>query len=298
MDAQPRNDPRRPDAGEDHRRLLRAGVSDDDSPDDLIAAARFVPDARTLRWCSLLTAVSVVNIVSWIAIAFSLRPRSDAYVTAQLVLSGVFVAVCAFRSLFPRVDLERRCLKDTPLSAIAVGRSVATVAELCFAAQCALLVFKLADEAHLAGLRTIGLAIVPLIIVAQISCWYAVVSLNHLGHALEEILWAVMVALIAIALAEAIDRVPAGKAVWCAFGIVACAAAAYLMLAVDVPMYRRRWRESRRNGVRFLPLSEGLRDTFARRHVAHDWNIWRPEVPWMSLYFTAGVWLSLGLVFM
>jgi hypothetical protein len=103
--------------------------------------------------------------------------------------------------------------------------------------------------------------------------------------------------LLAAALAAAIGRVPPNTAVMCVLGIVACAAALYLMLAIDVPMYRRRWRESRRNGVRFLALSEGLRDTLSRRHVAHDWSVWRPEVPWMTLYFTTAVWLSLGLVF-
>ena len=246
----------------------------------------------------MLSAASVLNIALWGSIAWSLRERSDPYVIAQLALSGIFVAACAFRSTFPRVDLERRCLKNSPLSSIAVGRSVATVAELCFAAQCALLVLKLADVTQLEGLRTIGLSIVPLIVAAQVACWYAVVSLNHLGHALEEIVWAIAVMLLAAALAAAIGRVPVGTGVLCVLGIVACAGAAVLMLAFDVPMYRRRWRESRRNGVRFLAITEGLRDTLSRRHVAHEWSVWQPEALWMSLYFTAGVWLSLGLVLM
>jgi hypothetical protein len=33
-------------------------------------------------------------------------------------------------------------------------------------------------------------AFVPLVILAELSCWYAVLSLNHIGHAIEESLWA------------------------------------------------------------------------------------------------------------
>jgi hypothetical protein len=109
---------------------------------------------------------------------------SDGYVAQQLVLSGIFAAACAFRSILPRVDLERQCLWDSPLSSILVGRSVATVAELCFAAQCALLLAKLSALTGNASLQWVGWSVVPLIVLAQLCCWYAVITLNHLGHAI------------------------------------------------------------------------------------------------------------------
>ncbi len=80
-------------------------------------------------------------------------------------------------------------------------------------------------------------------------------------------------------------------------GIVACAGTALLMLGVDVPMYVARWRHGRRSGVRHLRMVEGLKDVLQRRQVARRWSEWRPEVPWMSLYFSAGVWVSFWLVF-
>src|SRR5215471_2355060 len=152
-------------------------------------------DTRTFRWWSALYLVSAANVILWGYVAFLKRGASDAYVLEQLGLSGVFVLVCAFRSAFPRVDLERRCLWNTPLSSILLGRSVATIAELCFAAQCALLILKLGATAGSPGIRAIGWSILPLIVVAEIACWYAVLSLNHLGHAVEETLWAAMVLL-------------------------------------------------------------------------------------------------------
>ena len=254
-------------------------------------------DKLTLRWWSFLFLVSAGNLVLWVVIARRMHGLSDGYVAQQLLLSGIFAAACAFRSIFPRVDLERQCLWKSPLSSIFVGRSVATVAELCFAGQCALLISKLSALTGNASLQVVGWSIVPLILLAQLCCWYAVISLNHLGHAIEEILWSVLVILMVLSLGLTLGEMPAHNRILSGIGMVAGAGAALLMLAVDVPMYLARWRHAKRNGVRYLSLTEGLRDALQRRRIAHRWSEWRPEVPWMSLYFTVGVWLSLCFVF-
>src|SRR5262245_25087103 len=116
-----------------------------------------------LWWWSSLFLVSVGNLLLWGIIARSMHGPSDPYVTQQLWLSGIFAVACAFRSALPRVDLERQCLWDSPLSSIFVGRSVATVAELCFAAQCALLIAKLAALTGNPALHVVGWLIVPII---------------------------------------------------------------------------------------------------------------------------------------
>jgi hypothetical protein len=252
-------------------------------------------DKPVLWWWSLLFVVSAGNLVLWVVIAREMHSLADGYVAQQLVLSGIFAAACAFRSVLPRVDLERRCLWNSRLSSIFVGRSVATVAELCFAGQCALLISKLAALSGSASLHVVGWSIVPLILVAQVCCWYAVISLNHLGHAIEEILWSVLAFLMALSLGLSLGQMD--NRILSGVGMVGCAGAALLMLAVDVPMYLARWRHERRCGVRYLSLMEGVSDALQRRRVAHRWNEWRPEVPWMSLYFSVGVWLSLCFVF-
>ena len=255
------------------------------------------PEQPILWWWSFLFLVSAGNLVLWVVIAREMRGLADGYVAQQLVLSGIFAAACAFRSILPRVDLERRCLWNSPLSSIFVGRSVATIAELCFAIQCALLISKLSASTGNASLQVIGWSLVPLIVLAQLCCWYAVVSLNHLGHAVEEILWSALVCLVALSLGLTWGQMPAGSRMLSGLGMVGCAGAAFLMLAVDVPMYLARWRHARSSGVRYLSLMEGLRDALQRRRVAYRWSEWRPEVPWMSLYFSVGVWVSLILVF-
>jgi hypothetical protein len=254
-------------------------------------------DKSVLWWWSFLFVISIGNLILWVVIARGVHGISDGYVAQQLFLSGIFAAACAFRSILPRVDLERQCLWNSPLSSIFVGRSVATVAELAFAGQCALLIAKLSALTGNASLQVVAWSIVPLIVLAQLCCWHAVISLNHLGHAIEEMLWSVLAFLVALSLGLTLGHVPADSRILNKFGMVACAGAALLMLAVDVPMYLARWRHARSNGVRYLSLMEGLRDAFQRRRIAHRWSEWRPEVPWMSLYFSVGVWLSLCLVF-
>ena len=97
------------------------------------SSRRFAGENRktALWWAGLCTA-SLFNIGVWLVVAWVERPYTE-YRLWQLMLSGIYVSVCAFRSVFPRVDLERLCLWDTSFSAIFTGRFVATLAEMCFA---------------------------------------------------------------------------------------------------------------------------------------------------------------------
>ena len=184
-------------------------------------------DKRTLWWWSLLLLVSAGNLVLWVVVACEVHGRFDRYVAQQLLLSGIFATACTFRSILPRVDLERQCLWNSRLSSIFVGRSVATVAELCFAGQCALFIWKLSALTGNASLQLVGWSIVPLIVIAQLCCWYAVISLNHLGHAIEEIFWAVLAFLMALSLGLTLGHMAVGSRILSGFGMVAGAGAAF-----------------------------------------------------------------------
>jgi len=58
----------------------------------------------------------------------------------------------------------------------------------------------------------------------------------------------------------------------------------------------RRWRKGRAAGEVHLSLREGLTDVLRRRVVTREWAIWRPEVAWLTGYFSFAVWVSLALV--
>jgi hypothetical protein len=260
-------------------------------------ATATIPDRLTLRWWQLFCAVSVGNIMLWSLAAWGLPWESDVYQSKQLALSGLFVAACAFRSLLPRIDLERMCLWDSPLSSVMVGRTVATVAELCFAWQCALLLFKLSAQTGASVIGAIGLAVLPIIVVAELACWFAVATLNNIGHAVEELLWSVMVGLVAAGLVIYWRHTAGAPPLWVPIGLIACAGTAALILMVDIPLYITRWRIGKRAGLRYLRVVEGLKDAVVRRRVTQTRDAWREEVLWMSLYFSAGVWVSLGIIF-
>jgi hypothetical protein len=255
------------------------------------------PDTLTFRWWQFLCAVSVANILLWTLAAWGLSREANAYQFRQLLLSGLFVAACAFRSVLPRVDVERFCLWDSPFSSVFLGRAVATIAELGFASQCALLLFKLSHSSGASIIGTIGVTVLPIVLIAEIACWFAVVTLNHIGHAVEELLWSIMVALIGAGLVIYSRQTGAGLPLWVVIGLIASAGTTALIVFVDIPLYIVRWRTGRRAGLRYLRIRDGLKDAFVRRRVTRASEDWRNEVLWMSLYFSAGVWVSLAFVF-
>jgi hypothetical protein len=250
-------------------------------------------DRRLSLWLGSLAALAAFNVGLWIWIARSVSLRTP-YAETQLLLSGVYVGVCGFRSLFPRVDLERVCLWDTWLSGIVLGRTAATIAELCFALQCALFLQRLSDVAALPVLAVAAHAFVPLALVAELVCWYAVLSLNHIGHAIEESLWALLMLMLAAAFGTAALVAEGSLRVLLFAGFLIYGVGAGLTLAFDVRMYVRRWR-LKATGL-YLTLATGLRDSQRRRHPTFAWDVWREEAPWMTLYFSIGVWTSLAMV--
>jgi hypothetical protein len=244
-------------------------------------------------WLGGLAGLAALNVGLWLSIAASGQATTP-YARTQLVLAGIYVAVCSFRSLFPRVDLERVCVWDTWLSAIVLGRTLATVAEMCFAVQCALFVHRLAEVAGLPPLAAGAQTLVPLAAVAQTACWYAVLSLNHAFHAVEEVLWAAIMLILSAATGAAALVVDGPPRLWLSAIAVAYAGGAILTIAVDVRMYVRRWR-THAAGAR-LPLAAGLRDSGVRRRPRFTWAVWREEAPWMTVYFSVGVWTSLAMI--
>jgi hypothetical protein len=137
----------------------------------------------TFLWWSHLCAAALFNAAAWGVAAWCLAPEPDIETSRRVLLwlSAVYVGGCAFRSLLPMIDVPRYCLHDTPVSRIFVGRSVATVAELAFVAQWALLM-------HEAGAVRAAVAVVLIIVVAEVLSWLAVLTRNDLFHAGENAL--------------------------------------------------------------------------------------------------------------
>jgi hypothetical protein len=259
--------------------------------------------AEIFWWWFFLCTVAGFNILAWMLSAAALERRQatlsseDYYARRlQLLLSAGYVLGCAYRSALPVFDVPRMVLFDTWLSSVIVGRSVATFAELCFAAQWALLLRAISRTTGSGVGNTTALIMVPLIAVAEICSWYSVLTTSNLGHVIEESLWGLSAALLVASLIAIWPRASASMrpllAAWCAAGI------AYVgfMFLVDVPMYWSRWLSDQASGRSYMSIAQGLVDASGRWVVSHRWQDWQNEVTWMSLYFSVAVWLSIALV--
>ena len=157
-------------------------------------------------WWALLTLVSSGNIALWFLLyrQFHMPPTgnlgSASDIELMLFLCAAYVFGCAFRSFLPRADVQRICLFDTWLSSVVIGRSVATVAEICFAAQWAIVLRQLGGVAEADTTLNVAGAIVPLIVVAQCCSWYGVLTTNYLANAIENSIWAVAFLVVGIGL--------------------------------------------------------------------------------------------------
>jgi hypothetical protein len=252
-------------------------------------------------WWGLLTLVSGVNIAVWFLMYRQLHEQptsglgSMSSIQLMLLLSAAYVFGCAFRSFLPRADVQRICLFDTWLSSVVVGRSVATVAEICFAAQWAMILHQLGTLTGADTTLNAAWVIVPLILIAECFSWYAVLTTNYLGNAIENSIWAVAFFVVGIGLCRLLPDFDAPARVVLAIAVTGIAGYLAFLMTIDVPMYLSRWRAGVADGSKLLGPLEGLRDVSTRWVVTHELAEWKDEIPWMSLYFSAAVWASLAL---
>jgi hypothetical protein len=243
----------------------------------------------------MLTLVSAVNIGVWALLYLELHRQPAGSMQLMLLLCGAYVFGCAFRSVLPRADVQRICLFDTWLSSVLVGRSVATVAEMCFVLQWAVILHHLGTMSGSDTVLNIAWMIVPLILIAECFSWHAVLTTNFLHNAIENSLWAVAFFLVGVALVRLLPEFHGPVRGVLAVSIAGIAAYLAFLIVIDVPMYLSRWRANAAEGNELLGLFEGLRDISTRWVKTHDIAHWKGEIAWMSLYFSGAVWASLAL---
>ncbi len=213
----------------------------------------------------------------------------------MLWCSGMYVAGCAFRSVLPIVDLERFCVVDSVLSNVFLGRSIATIAELCFITLCAILLHEAGRGINDRFAIRVSLLLVPAIMLAETFSWYAMLSTNYFGSIIEESIWALCGILLLISLIRLTPHVKNRHRSFLSVMLVFAVGFVVFMLTIDVPMYISRWLADTANNVAYLSLSQGLHNALLPCTVNLSSEIWREEIPWMSLYFTVAVWVSISL---
>jgi len=165
-------------------------------------------------------------------------------------------------------------LRNTPRSSdldgdgvsdgVVIGRSVATVAEICFAAQWAIILYQLGTMTGADTTLNAAWVIVPLILIAECFSWYAVLTTHYLGNAIENSIWAVGFFVVAIGLCRLWPEFDGPVRVVLAIAISGIAAYLAFLMTIDVPMYLSRWRASVADGSKRLRPLEGFRDVSTR----------------------------------
>ena len=216
----------------------------------------------------------------------------------QLLLSAPFVFGCAFRSVFPRADVQRICVVDSWLSSVAVGphgrddrRALLRRAVRAAAAR------PRARDAHSRSRSAISRVMVPLIVMAETFSWYSVITTNYIGNTMEESTWATVAMLLIVGPGDACGRGCRGR---CARSSArrsgsspATSCSCHDRRADVLQPLARRHGGGRRTT---LPFADGIRDAATRWVVTMRIEDWRWEMLWMSLYFSFGVWISVSLI--
>ncbi len=254
-----------------------------------------------LVWWAGISAVALLNLCLW---AFSAKvvlgtthatAEIGRYRRIQLLLSAGYVVGCASRSFILRSDVARFSMFDHFVTSAFVGRSVATVAEMLFVAQWAVLLHALSRRSGSARGRALAWSLVPIIAVAETCSWYGILTTNSLGNAIEESLWTLTAALFMVGLFLQRRSADATLRRFLHATLVVCACYLAYMITLDVPMYIGKWQAAEAAGRVYFGFAEGVQDAM-RWTVTGRWEDWKNEILWQSLYFSFAVWGSLILI--
>lgn len=214
----------------------------------------------------------------------------------QFLLASVYTIGCGFRSILPRGDVRRIVLVDHWISAIAIGRTVATLAELAFVAQWAFLLHEIGKGTKDNGVLSISKMIVPMIFIAECFSWYACTTTNFFGTIIEESLWAAAASLTMIGFIRGRKHYQGAQKNFLNAGIVAAFCYVVYMVTVDVPAYIDNWLANSAEGKVYATLSEGFHQVATVWRQTYAEADWQYEFVWMSLYFSVAVWISIYIM--
>jgi hypothetical protein len=268
---------------------------------DILIDYGFSPDEH-ISWCwnIFLTITTCVNV--FYLLAFVLRTSSkmidspggfwNKIENSKKYLAAIYVIACGVRSIWPRMDGDRVCFHDHWISLVAIGRSLATVAELSYMAQLCLAVRGLTNSS------TIPSVLLLANVISQSCCWYSVITQDQRGHVVEESIWMVSIAIVTNLSTKEVplrknktsDASTFVKAIYISGPLYII-----FMCSIDIPMYINRYIADEEKGVTYQSFYNGFIDTLHCKVISRANDYWIHEMPWMTLYFTFAVWSSLWL---
>lgn len=214
----------------------------------------------------------------------------------HLVCATIYVFGCGFRSYIPRGDVRRIVLLDHWISAIAIGRSVATVAELAMALQWSLLLYEVGKSTGNKTIQAMSKVIVPMLVVAECFSWYACTTGNFFGTIIEETLWGLAATVLVLGYWLGRPYYEGAQRKFINFVLAMGAGYVVYMATVDVPSYVRKFLANQAEGKQYDTIAQGLIEVATQRNLTHAFADWKYEMVWMTLYFSLCVWASMIMV--
>jgi hypothetical protein len=211
----------------------------------------------------------------------------------QLLLASFYTIGCGFRSVLPRGDVRRIVLVDHWISAIAIGRTVATIAELAFVAQWAFILHEIGKGTGNKTAIWVSKVIVPMIVVAECFSWYACTTTNFFGTMVEESLWALAATLTLMAFVKSRPLYIGQQKKFLTAGVISAFGYVIYMVTIDVPAYVNHWMANQAGGKVYATLAEGFHQVATVWRHTYSHADWQYEFVWMSLYFSVAVWGSI-----
>jgi hypothetical protein len=260
-------------------------------------------DSEVIYWWCALSGIALFNLVLLFFAYRKYLQNNEKQRTSilkirkyQFYLASLYTLGCGFRSILPRADLRRVVLVDHWISAVVIGRTVATIAELSFVLQWSFLLYEIGIHTKNKTILHLAKWPFPIIVIAETFSWYACTTSNYLGTIIEESLWAVaaFITLYGLILARA-DYV---KEQLRFIKLAIAAAIGYIiyMVFVDVPAYVFKWLDQQENNLLYPSISEGLAEITNYWVYSRQYLDWQYEMLWMTLYFSVAVWMSIYLI--
>jgi len=262
----------------------------------------------SMLWVTLLSIVGFINVYYAVGRARIPWKPSSAYQKRLADFAVIYSLGCWYRSLNPVVEAERVCFFGFG-SVPVTTRTAATFAEISFASMLGAVLYQLTLDAESLTSPRFGTSCVKImagVIVAGLTlaqgfCWYAVLTLWQLSHAIEETIWTLcIVCLLPCAwylrsLTEGHTDDSSQGRLWLKGVLVLGPCYIAFMTLVDVPMYLLRHARDQVNNASYLSLSDGWRSACNCTVLRTD-QFWTPEMPWMTGYFFVAVWLCLWMM--
>ena len=239
-------------------------------------------------WRMGLSGVSIVNIIY---ILYYLIVYTNHKYYYLIVLSFLYTVSSGIRGIWPRIDSKKICYEKNPLSTPLVGRTLATAGEISYIALITIFLNMLMDKYKINKdiYRNILNLCIFLIVMAQLFCWVGVSTGNSIFNVTENSLWTVTASMILYIILNIVSNIKNNKMklylVSAAVGIVGYI---IFMIKIDLPMYIKRCSEDKDIKLFNMKSIEDMDDC----KVDKSYDTWINEIPWLTGYFTLGVWSS------